>query len=72
METPSGITSVRLLFWSPYHCELQLIEGVWAVVKGEVARSGPHPNLLSVRNTLLDAFKKKLLRMLLLDFGEEH
>ncbi|CAB4397703.1 unnamed protein product [Rhizophagus irregularis] len=35
------------------------IEGVW-VVKGEVARSGPHPNLLSIRNTLLDAFKKKV------------
>ncbi|PKC51707.1 hypothetical protein RhiirA1_447463 [Rhizophagus irregularis] len=36
------------------------IEGVWAVVKGEVARSGPHPNLLSIRNTLLDAFKNKI------------
>ncbi|CAG8709054.1 21085_t:CDS:2 [Rhizophagus irregularis] len=31
-----------------------------AVVKGEVARSGPHPNLLSIRNTLLDAFKNKI------------
>ena len=47
-------------FTPPYHCELQPIEGVWAVVKGEVARSGPHTNLLSVRNTLLDAFKKKI------------
>ena len=28
------------------------------VVKGEVASSGPHPNLLSVCNKLLDAFKK--------------
>jgi len=52
-------------FTPPYHCELQPIEGVWAVVKGEVARSGPHPSLLSVRNTLLDAFKKKLLHRLL-------
>src|SRR5437763_9046250 len=47
-------------FTPPYHCELHPIEGVWAVVKGEVARSGPHTNLLSVRNTLLDAFKKKI------------
>uniref|UniRef100_U9UV59 Tc1-like transposase DDE domain-containing protein n=1 Tax=Rhizophagus irregularis (strain DAOM 181602 / DAOM 197198 / MUCL 43194) TaxID=747089 RepID=U9UV59_RHIID len=47
-------------FTPPYHCELQPIEGVWAVVKGEVARSGSHPNLLSIRNTLLDAFKKKV------------
>ncbi|PKK61693.1 hypothetical protein RhiirC2_791426 [Rhizophagus irregularis] len=46
-------------FTPPYHCKLQPIEGVW-VVKGEVARSGPHPNLLSIRNTLLDAFKKKV------------
>ena len=46
-------------FTPPYHCELQPIEGVWSVVKGEVARSGPHPNLLSVRNTLLNAFKEK-------------
>ena len=29
-------------------------------MKGEVARSGPHPNLLSVRNTLLNAFKEKI------------
>ena len=50
----------EISFTPPYHCELQPIEGVWAVVKGEVARSGPHPNLLSVRNTLLDAFKKKI------------
>jgi len=47
-------------FTPPYHCELQPIEGVWSVVKGEVARSGPHPNLLSVRNTLLNAFKEKI------------
>ncbi|CAB4413177.1 unnamed protein product [Rhizophagus irregularis] len=46
-------------FTPPYHCELQPIEGIWSVVKGEVAHSGPHPNLLSVRNTLLNAFKKK-------------
>ncbi len=29
-------------------------------MKGEVARSGPHSNLLSVRNTLLNAFKEKV------------
>ncbi|CAB4413551.1 unnamed protein product [Rhizophagus irregularis] len=51
---------LKVSFTPPYHCELQPIEGVWAVVKGEVARSGSHPNLLSVRNTLLDAFKKKV------------
>ncbi|CAG8735941.1 4636_t:CDS:2 [Rhizophagus irregularis] len=47
-------------FTPPYHCELQPIEGVWSVVKGEVVRSGPHPNLLSIRNTLLNAFKEKI------------
>ncbi|GET50012.1 hypothetical protein H257_11777 [Rhizophagus irregularis DAOM 181602=DAOM 197198] len=50
----------EVFYTPPYHCELQPIEGVWAVVKGEVARSGPHPNLLSIRNTLLDAFKNKI------------
>ena len=35
-------------------------EGVWAVVKGEVARSGPHPNLLAIRNKLLYFFKEKV------------
>jgi len=29
-------------------------------VKDEVAHSGSHPNLLSVRNTLLNAFKEKV------------
>ncbi|CAB4423131.1 unnamed protein product [Rhizophagus irregularis] len=47
-------------FTPSYHCELQPIEGVWSVVKGEVACSDPHPNLLSVRNTLLKAFKEKI------------
>lgn len=55
-------------FTPPYHCELQPIEGVWAIVKGEVARSGPHPNLLSVRNTLLDAFKKKINPQVIIGF----
>jgi len=50
----------RLFFTPPYHCELQPIEGVWAVVKGEVARSGPHKNLLEIRNKLLWAFKEKV------------
>jgi len=30
------------------------------LVSCEVARSGPHSNLLSVRNTLLNAFKEKV------------
>src|SRR4051812_33439918 len=46
-------------FTPPYRCELQPIEGIWSVVKGEVARSGSHPNLLSIRNTLLNAFLKR-------------
>jgi len=50
----------QVFFTPPYHCELQPIEGIWAVVKGEVARLSPHANLLSVRNTLLDAFKTKI------------
>ena len=36
------------------------LKGVWAVVKGEVARSGPHPNLLAIRNKLLYSFKEKV------------
>jgi len=47
----------QVFFTSPYHCELQPIEGVWAVVKGEI---GPHLNLLDVRNKLLKAFKEKI------------
>jgi transposase len=50
----------QVFFTPPYHCELQPIEGVWAVVKGEVARSGPHSNLLAVRNKLLCAFKENI------------
>jgi len=48
----------QVFFTPPYHCELQPIEGVWAVVKGEI---GPHLNLLDVRNKLLKAFKEKIL-----------
>ena len=36
------------------------------VVKGEVARSEPHPNLLSVQNTLLSMFKNKINSMVIL------
>ena len=50
----------QVFFTPPYHCELQPIEGIWAVVKGEVASLGPHTNLLSIRNTLLNAFKNKI------------
>ncbi|GET02903.1 hypothetical protein H257_11777 [Rhizophagus clarus] len=56
----------ELSFTPPYHCELQPIEGVWVVVKGEVACSSPHPNLLSVRNTLLEAFKRKITSQVIL------
>ena len=38
------------------------------MVKGEVACSSPHPNLLSVRNTLLDAFKKKITSQVIIRF----
>ncbi|CAB4383076.1 unnamed protein product [Rhizophagus irregularis] len=55
-------------FTPPYHCELQPIEGIWSVVKGEVAHSGLHPNLLSVRNTLLNAFKKKITSQVIIGF----
>jgi len=58
----------QVFFTPPYHCELQPIEGIWAVVKGEVARSSPHANLLSVRNTLLDAFKTKIYTKVIVGF----
>jgi hypothetical protein len=50
----------QLCYTPSYHCELQPIEGVWAVVKGELARTAPHANLLEIRNKLLDAFKEKV------------
>jgi hypothetical protein len=49
-----------LLYTPPYHCELQPIEGVWAVAKNEVAKSAPHSDLLSIRNKLLYSFKEKV------------
>jgi transposase len=49
-----------LLYTPPYHCELQPIEGVWAVVKGEVAKSAPHSDLLSIRDKLLYSFTAKV------------
>ena len=52
----------------PYHCELQPIEGIWSVVKGEVARSGPHPVLLAVRDKLLHAFKEKVTAKVIVGF----
>ena len=52
--------NLNLFYTPPYHCELQPIEGVWSTVKGEVARTGPHPNLLTIRNMLLHAFKEKV------------
>jgi transposase len=36
-----------------------------------VACSGPHPNLLSVRNTLLDAFKKKITSHVIIGFWKK-
>ena len=49
------------LFYTPsYHCELQPIEGVWSIVKGMVARTGSHPNLLAIRDKLLYTFKKNI------------
>jgi hypothetical protein len=41
-------------------------------MKGKVVCSDSHPNLLFIKNTLLDAFKKKLLQKLLLDFWKNH
>lgn len=58
----------QVFFTPPYHCELQPIEGVWAIVKGEVARSGPHSNLLDVRNKLLHAFKEKITSKVIVGF----
>ena len=49
-----------LLYMPPYHCELQPIEGVWAVAKNEVAKSAPHSDLLSIRNKLLYSFNEKI------------
>lgn len=50
----------NLYYTPPYHYELQPIEEIWAVVKGEVARTSPHPNLLAIRNKLLYAFKENI------------
>lgn len=48
------------MYTPPYHCELQPIEGVWAVAKNEVAKSAPHSDLLSIRNKLLYSFNEKI------------
>jgi transposase len=57
-----------LFYTSPYHCELQPIEGVWSTVKGEVAGTGPHPNLLAIRDKLLHAFKEKVTSKVIVGF----
>ena len=58
----------QIFFTPPYHCELQPIEGVWAVAKNEVARSGPHSNLLDIRNKLLHAFNEKITSKVIVGF----
>jgi transposase len=60
----------NLFYTPPYHCELQPIEGVWSVVKGEVARSGPHSNLLAIRDKLLYAFQEKVTVKVIIGFWE--
>ena len=49
-----------ICFTPPYHCELQLIEGIWIVMKHEVAKATPHPILIYIRNKLLKAFTEKV------------
>ena len=58
----------NLFYTPPYHCELQPIEGIWSIVKGEVARTGPHPNLLAIRDKLLHAFKEKVTSKVIVGF----
>jgi transposase len=47
----------QILYTPPYHCELQPIEGIWAVAKNEVGRY-PRRDLLETRNKLFEAFLK--------------
>ncbi|CAG8514671.1 4665_t:CDS:2 [Scutellospora calospora] len=49
----------RIFYTLPYHCELQPIKGIWALVKNEVSVSGPHSNLLEIRNKLFYTFVEK-------------
>ena len=58
----------NLFYTPPYHCELQPIEEIWSIVKGEVARTGPHPNLLAIRDKLLHAFKEKVTSKVIVGF----
>ncbi|RGB28250.1 hypothetical protein C1646_716626, partial [Rhizophagus diaphanus] len=51
---------IKLFCNSHYHCEFQFIEDVWSVINGKVVHSSSHLNLLFIRNTLLNAFKKKI------------
>jgi transposase len=44
-----------LLYTPPYHCELQPIEGVWAVVKNRVG-GRPHANMADMYKDILEAF----------------
>ena len=58
-------------FTFPYYCKLQLIEDVQSVVKDKVTRSGLYPNLLSVRNTLLNVFKEKITSKVIVGFWKK-
>ena len=66
METSSNIAPVRLLLRK--RRKLHPIEGVWAIAKNKVARSGPHSNLLDIRNKLLHAFNEKITSKVIVGF----
>ena len=47
-------------------------KGLYPLVKGKAVCLGLYLNFLSVKNILLNAFKKKLVYKLLLSFGKEN
>jgi transposase len=49
-----GVTILRL---PPYHCELNLIELVWAQVKGHVARHNESFKMADIKKLFSDGLK---------------
>ncbi|KAF0416261.1 hypothetical protein F8M41_007485 [Gigaspora margarita] len=47
------------------------MEDVWDIVKGEVARTSLHSNLLIIRNKQLNAFKEKITSRTIIEFWKK-
>ena len=55
----------EVLYTPPYHCELQPMEGIWAVVKNELGTRG-HDNIADLHTDILNMFHQKVKRKTIL------